>query len=79
MRFNKKLSYRKQIARRQRTQSNNSKFQLGVFNGGRKHTGHRWWRPLARKHKFQGEIVFQGEETFVAPLRVAAATERGVR
>jgi len=48
---NKKLSYRKQIARQQRAHSNNSKF-LGqgkfLHRGGgekSKHMGHRWWWP----------------------------------
>ena len=57
---NKKLSYRKQIARQQRTHRNNSKFSRGGSRGGsifETSGGSRY-----RKYKFKCEIglVFHG-------------------
>jgi len=72
---NKKLSYRKQIARKQCAHSNDRKFQgAGEFHGKRMWDTDGGGR--CRKQKFQCGIVFDKEIVFrghpVTPLMAAA-------
>jgi len=76
---NKKLSYRKQIARQQRAHSNNSKFLgQGKFYTGEGVKKASIWDidggGRSRKHKFQCGIVSHENETFVTPLVAVATT-----
>jgi len=61
--LNKKLSYRKQITRQQHTQFSS----WGNFSS----IGSMWdtiGDTRSQKHKFQGRIVFHGQETLMTPL-----------
>ena len=59
----KKLSYRKQIARQQRTQRTVN-FQRGSFSRGTKHMGHLWWRPLPETQISVWHSFSQEENTY---------------